>query len=110
MKLKIALLVIILGLLAITNPTMDDFKLAAEAKLKEEMSDKSEMEQALGNLFGGTLSGLIASKTKRDNFYLFSVYSLNADKKEFRYLGIASIIIPLQRNMPFENDDAESPQ
>jgi len=109
MKLKIALLIIILGLLALTNPSMDDFKLAAEERVKTEMEKKSELEQALGNLFGGTLSSLIASKTKRSNYFLFSVYSLNVNKEDYKYIGVASLFVPLQKNLPFEDDQPEKP-
>jgi hypothetical protein len=105
MRIKIALVVIILGLLAITNPDMDDFKQAARDRLEKELEGKSDVEKAIGKMLGGTATDLLASRTTRTNMILGSLYSFSVDDKEYRYIGIASFFIPLQKELPLENED-----
>lgn len=105
MKLRIAIVLIILVLLALTNPGMEDFKESAKTELLSRLEEKTDLEQALGNLFSGTLMDMLASRTKRTNCLLFSIYSFDINKKTYSYLGIATFILPLQTEFPLEEVD-----
>lgn len=107
MRIKIALAIVILGLLAITNPDMDDFKQAARERLEKELESRSDVEQAIGKMLGETATNLLASRTTRTNMILGSLYTFSVDEKEYRYFGIASFFIPLQKELPLENEELD---
>lgn len=107
MKLKLFLLAVILILLALTNPTIEDFRDTAQEQVIKRTDQGSELEQALGNLFSGALSDLIVKSVRRDNYLLCSVYSIEYNKKTYRYIGLATRFIPLQKEQPFEPSSNE---
>ncbi len=95
------LLVVTFGIfLAVTNPSTEDFK----DYLKEEMFREYKEEQKSGGILGDLLakgaSAIIAelasATTQRENYYLFSIYTIQIDtSKSRKYLGIAGQFIPL---------------
>lgn len=105
MKIKLFLLGLVVALLAITNPGMEDFKEIAAKRLQEELQDKSAFEKALGAVFENTFKEVIESKTVRRNFFLFSTYLIETDNQDFHYIGIASFILPLQKEMPYVENE-----
>jgi hypothetical protein len=106
LAIVIALVVlVILGLLASTNPGERDFEDYVSGKINTQMKEKG----GSGNLFEqflGRAAGMTASKmTRRDNYVLFSLFEFEAsfiklikpDFPRIRFLGIAGRIIPLSK-------------
>ena len=101
-------LVIVLGILAVFNPTREDFRAYAQERMADTISDRARA--AGGGLFGdiggaiaGGLAGSLASNAaQRDNYYVFSLYTIDLDgpsrdAEEWRFLGIAKQFIPLKK-------------
>jgi hypothetical protein len=96
---------VILGLLASTNPGERDFEDYVSGKINAQMKEKG----GSGNFFEqflGRAAGMTASKmTRRDNYVLFSIFEFEAsfirlikpDFPRIRFLGIAGRIIPLSK-------------
>ena len=96
---------VILGLLAATNPNERNFEDYVAGRINAQMKEKG----GSGNLFEqflGRAAGMTASKmTRRDNYVLFSIFEFEASfirliKPDFprvRFLGIAGRIVPLSK-------------
>jgi hypothetical protein len=102
--------IIILGLLALigvilyfTNPEQGDFKNFVQDYITTEFAGDSEVENALLNLASGPIAEMIEANTHRVNFAIGSIYEMDLGNKRYRFLGIASNFIPLQKNGPIED-------
>ena len=87
-------------MLAITNPSTEDFK----DYLKEEMFSQYKEEHKSGGILGdlltkgiaGIAAELASATTQRENYYIFSIYTVQLDtSKPRKYLGIAGQFISL---------------
>ena len=99
-------LAVIVAVLALGNPGLDDFASYANRQI----------EQAPGALgfFAGLLPGLtrsyLLSSTRRSNFGLFSIYRIEpGDSRAVAVLGIAWQFIPLGRSLSAPADDSRTP-
>lgn len=99
------LLVIALVLLAVFNPGEDDFR-AFVQKHAGEMAGQQigggEVGRVLGSLGGSVAADAAMRVTRRDNYYVASVYTVDFDgptgtANEWRFLGIATQFIELHR-------------
>ena len=108
MRVFFFILVILVGTLALFNPSREDFRAYAQERMQDTISD--EARRAGGGLFGdvagavaGTLAGALADRTvRRDNYLVFSLYTVdldgpNREAQEWRFLGIAKQFIPLKK-------------
>jgi hypothetical protein len=97
---------VLLGTLALFNPDEEDFRSYVTERANEAISDRAR--SAGGSIFsdivgsvGGTLAGHVASRTvRRDEYYVFSVYTIDLDGpqrrgEEWRFLGLAKQFVPL---------------
>lgn len=82
---------IILLLLFITNPTMDDYSNYAQKEVLNNSS--SNLEKGLAALL---VDPLVKAAAYRDNYYIFSIYSSNLDSKNEKILGIFKTFIKLE--------------
>jgi len=106
LTIVIALVVlVILGLLASTNPNEKTFEDYVAGKVNAGMKEKGGSDN-LFEQFAGRAAGMTASKvTRRDNYVLFSLFEFEAsfirlikpDFPRIRFLGIAGRIIPLSK-------------
>lgn len=94
MKKAVFLLIslFLLGLMAATNPTMDDFQgYIRQSILKETQKNKGEYA-ALGQMFGSFVGGLagnfLAGQAIRNDYIFFSTYGIQFANQRFRTLGI----------------------
>lgn len=103
MKRPLILLVVLLVLLAVTNPDRHDFKKFVEDRLNKAYSESASAER-LGEKLGLQTSRLASSvvdgMTEHKNFLLFSLFEIPLVEKEYKYLGIGTIFIPLQSEQP----------
>jgi hypothetical protein len=108
MRIGLVLVLILLGTLALFNPSPEDFRAFAQQRVQDTISDHARA--AGGGLFGdigaavgGTLAGALANRTaQRDNYFVASVYTIdldgaNRDAEEWKFLGIAGQFIPLKK-------------
>jgi hypothetical protein len=86
-KLAIALLVLIL--LAVTNPSREDYT----AWLQEKIEAKTEnpVMKGLVTLFG---ESFIENATTTQDFIIFTIYHVSFDGKKIKILGILKNFIP----------------
>ena len=109
MRTFIILLALVLVGLLLTNPDMEDFKVYAESRSEELLSDKLG-DSALGRAasrFGSSLAGdLVPQITERKNYGLFSMYEIGgrgesdtngaADGDSWRFVGIAGSFFQIE--------------
>lgn len=93
------LFIIVIVLLAMTNPGTDDFKSFLESKIESENSSGTGIEEVLRDIFSGPASDIIAQNTTRENYYIWSVYTIQLNGKANRYLGIATKFFPLEQEL-----------
>ncbi|WP_156003931.1 hypothetical protein [Thiomonas sp. FB-6] len=105
----LAVLAVIVAVLAMGNPGLDDFAAYARTQLEDAPG-------AVG-FFAGLLPGLtrsyLLSNTRRSNFGLFSVYRIDpGDPRSVAVLGVAWHFFPLGRSLsaPPPRDRASAPR
>ena len=86
----VLVLIVLLGLLAVTNPSMDDFQNHVRQSILKESrrGDSPSMEQVFGSLLGGFAGSLIASQTVRTDYVFFSTYEVVLGVKRMRTIGV----------------------
>lgn len=99
----LALLASIGVILYFTNPDTGDFKNFVQEYITSEFASDSEVENALLNLASGPIAEMVEANTHRINFAVGSIYEIDLGDKRYRFLGIASNFIPLQKNGPIED-------
>lgn len=87
---KVIIAILILILLAVTNPSKDDFS----TWLKEKMQSSSEnvLTKGVVSLFGSTI---IENSTTSTDYILFSVYDFKLGGKKVKIIGILHNFIPV---------------
>ena len=98
-------LVLILVLLAVFNPDESDFKAFVRDHAGEMVGERvggGALGDVLGGLGGGLAADAVMRVTRRDNYYIFSTYTVNLDgpageAQEWKFLGIATQFIELKR-------------
>ncbi|MGI0025480.1 MAG: DUF4359 domain-containing protein [Nitrososphaera sp.] len=108
------------GLLVFTNPTMDSYEQFVHQKIIQEATKQDHLSQAVGLLFGGIASHLLANATIRQDCLLLSVYYTDFGNDHLRALGILNHFIvletPISRKKANDDskgstqDDGSSPQ
>jgi hypothetical protein len=100
----VALIIVVLALIWF-NPDMADFK-GFVGTQSERLLQHETGESELGGLLsqaGGALAGAFVDRiADRDNYLLFSTYTIDfdgaeADANEWRFLGIAGFFLELQQ-------------
>lgn len=87
-----------------TNPEKDDFSRMVKERVESELSDQlnnptlSEIAKKSQGFFDTITESLVV----RDNYYFFSIFTIDFPTGSYRYLGIFGQIIPLQKENPLE--------
>lgn len=84
-------LAIILALLFLTNPTMDDFSNYTQKELTKTAT--SDLEKGLA---AAIADPLIKAATYRDNYYIFSIYRYKFESSNDNVIGILKTFIPIK--------------
>ncbi len=99
MKKVLIALGIIAFLLVVTNPDHDDFGDWIQKRVEKEIQKEIGKDLGKDNPFTDLIKGaagltkFISKAATRDNYYLFSVYTLGKDK----FLGIGGQFVPLNK-------------
>ncbi len=116
MRLLLVLLLVAAVALFVTNPDEDDFEAFVEDVVSEQVEGAAGLATGgvLGGVLGevgGMLTGRLARRyADRDNYGLFSVYTLDfdgraRDEEEWRFLGIGSVFVELERPASLEDGE-----
>jgi hypothetical protein len=97
--LWVIILIVLLGLYA-TNPTKTEFKEYAKEQIKQEVQNSGAATKSFMDSILLMISGYVAEKAvdtvvTRDNYYLFSIYSVKGKESKYKFLGIFRSFIPV---------------
>lgn len=100
--------IVFLALLVIaffTNPSQEDFQKEVEKRMQEEFDAHLDNPLlAMAAEESKSFASSMASKlTKRDNYAICSIYTIELPTGKFRYLGAFKLFIPLQQNNPLND-------
>ncbi len=113
MRTSIILALVVVALLFIFNPDIEDFKQFVE-KRSEQILRTRAGDSKLGRILsdiGSSLAGSYVDRiTERKNYLLFSTYHIDLDgpderENEWRFLGIGGRFIELDRPSSHENEN-----
>lgn len=111
MRATVVILLLVVVALAWSNPGMEAFKEYTEGHA-EQLLLRETGDTRVGRVLsevGGSLAGAFVDRvSERDNYLLFSVYSIDLDgeedaEAEWRFLGVAGQFIEFQK--PEEKED-----
>jgi Domain of unknown function (DUF4359) len=83
------ILVALFGLLAYTNPKLDNYDQFISQRITEETrKEKDPLAGALGSLLGGFAANLITNQTVRKDYVFFSTYDTAFGNEHIRAIGV----------------------
>lgn len=95
--ISVILIAIICFGLYVTNPTREDFKIFCEEVLRKELtSERNIATNLLSGVVASITGKLASSMATRDDYYLFSIYSLQMEEEEIKFIGILNRFLPLK--------------
>ena len=85
----VLILIALLGLLAYTNPKLDNYDQFIGQRITEETRKaKDPMAGALGSLLGGFAANLMTKQTIRKDYVFFSTYDTAFGNEHIRAIGV----------------------
>jgi len=85
----VLILVALLGLLAYTNPKLENYDQFISQRITEETrKEKDPMAGALGSLLGGFAANLMTKQTVRKDYVFFSTYDTAFGNEHMRAIGV----------------------
>lgn len=104
--LRSVILLLIVTLIAayFTNPEKEDFSMKVKERVESELSDQlsNPTLKEIAEKSKGFFDTITESLVVRDNYYFFSIFSIDFPTGSYQYLGIFGQIIPLQKANPLE--------
>ncbi|MBS1214218.1 MAG: hypothetical protein H6R26_2835 [Proteobacteria bacterium] len=89
-----ATIIAALGLLAYTNPSLKHYDQFVNRVLMEQVrKQKSPLANALGSLFSGITSNIVAQQTMRKDYLFFSTYETVVGKERMKAVGVLNDFI-----------------
>lgn len=83
------ILIALLGLLAYTNPNLDNYDQFISQRITEESrKEKDPVAGALNSLFGGFAANLMTKQTVRKDYVFLSSYDTTIGDKHMRAVGV----------------------
>ena len=91
MKLRIFefLLVVAIGVLLATNPTLEDYSDHLRQQIVQDAQGQDQLSKDLAGIFGGLAGNIMSNLSKRKNYLLFSTYETDMNSEVYRCIGIA---------------------
>lgn len=89
----------LLGLMAYTNPGMEDYNnFIRQTIIQESQRHRDDsLGRAFGTLFGGLAGGLLASQTVRTDYVFFSLYEAELGKERLKALGVFNNFLLIEK-------------
>ncbi len=85
----VLILIALFGLLAYTNPKLDNYDQFIGQRITEETRKaKDPMAEALGSLLGGFAANLMTKQTVRKDYVFFSTYDTAFGNEHIRAIGV----------------------
>lgn len=83
------ILIALLGLLAYTNPGLNNYdQFISQRIIEETRKEKDPMAGALGSLLGGFAANLMTKQTVRKDYVFFSTYDTAFGNEHIRAIGV----------------------
>lgn len=83
------ILIALLGLLAYTNPQLNNYDQFISQRITEETrKEKDPVAGVLGSLFGGFAADLMTKQTVRNDYVFFSTYDTVFGNEHIRAIGV----------------------
>lgn len=101
--MRLLLLAAVLFLLFLTNPGPDEFEAFVDERVGEQIAAQNLPGGGILSELGGLAAGqLVRRYADRDNYLIFSVYTLDLDgrardEQDWKFLGIATFFFELER-------------
>ena len=104
---KLLLIVIVIGMfLYVTNPSKSDFSDYIEDEMEEVLKDNintssdylDELLLSVGSFFAGGTAEIAEKLYERDDYLIFSVYTMTIFDEEYRYVGILGQFLNLNNS------------
>jgi hypothetical protein len=92
----VIILLCLLGFLAYTNPSMDQYGHFLKNEISDEVGQGGNVEKALGRLIGGLAGGVLTTATTRTDYLFLSVYETDLGAGELKCLGIVNNFFVLE--------------
>lgn len=105
MKTFLILLLVVAAILFLSNPSRADFREYLKTKTQQQVEEKTG-RGILGRTLSGIGSSMLSERaeqlTERQNYYVFSTYTIDLDgpdrnEQQWKYLGILKQFVPLQK-------------
>jgi hypothetical protein len=101
----VLILIALLGLLAYTNPKLDNYdQFIGQRITGETRKAKDPMAEALGSLLGGFAANLMTKQTVRKDYVFFSTYDTAFGNEHIRAIGVLSNFY-ITESTEFERDE-----
>lgn len=85
----VLVLVALFGLLAYTNPKLDNYdQFISQRIIEETRKEKDPVAGALGSLLGGFAANLMTKQTVRKDYVFFSTYDAAFGNAHMRAIGV----------------------
>lgn len=84
----VLILIAVFGLLAYTNPKLDDYDQFINQRIAEEARKEDLVAGALSSLFGGFAAYLMTKQTIRKDYVFFSTYDMSFGNEKLRAVGV----------------------
>jgi hypothetical protein len=83
------ILIALLGLLAYTNPKLNNYDQFISQRIAEETrKEKEPVVEALGSLLGGFAANIMTTQTVRKDYVFFSTYDTAFGNQHLRAIGV----------------------
>ena len=101
----VLILIALFGLLAYTNPKLDNYDQFIGQRITEETRKaKDPMAGALGSLLGGFAANLMTKQTVRKDYVFFSTYDTAFGNEHIRAIGVLNNFY-ITESPKFERDE-----
>lgn len=84
----VIILISVFGLLAYTNPKLDDYDRFISQQITKEAKKDDPVAGILKSLFGGFAAFLLTKQTIRKDYVFFSTYDMAVGNKQLRVIGV----------------------
>ncbi len=92
--LTLVVTILVLALLYMTNPGEEQFKTWLKEHYKKETQKDREMGENKG-ILSGPAAWVVGLTTERQNYWLFSTYTVSVPGEEKTYMGVAGVFLKI---------------